>query len=136
MTKYYLNDIENVDAITNEFDNGDFNFNGEDENGYYWKNKRDFDWWAILAGALNFLEDGIDALGLEVNELEDYVELAKEYGFNPSESFGRVYANEIEGYEDINFGCDRDFKDAYRFDGKDSDGYFWYGNNENIVEKF
>ena len=136
MTKYYLNEIENAYAIM-DFDNNDFNFNGEDENGYYWIEKDAFNWWTILAGALNYIEEeGIDIDDFEINELEDYVEIAKEHEYNINEAFGRVYAKEIEGYENIDFGCARDFEDAYRFDGNDSDGYFWYENNEYIVEKF
>lgn len=75
--KMNINKIKNMDYIwvfddLSEFLDEDQNFISHD----------DFEWWNDLANALAYLEDqGIDTEDLKVNELEDYVDAAKEWGF-------------------------------------------------------
>lgn len=80
MTKRYLADIENLEQIKTFEDLSDYL--KEDEQGQYFEDTEEFDWWNELANAMQYLEDeDVDYDEVELNELEDYVTLAKEHGF-------------------------------------------------------
>lgn len=66
--------IENYSYISMFDDLGDY----VDEDGNF-TNQADFVWWTELADSLAYLEkeQGINTLDLEVNELQDYIDLAK-----------------------------------------------------------
>lgn len=79
--KMNVNDIENIDYIwvfddLSEYLNEDQNFISND----------DFAWWQELADALAYMEEEqeIDTSDLEINELQDYIDIAKEHGFETS----------------------------------------------------
>jgi len=80
MTKRYLEEIENVDNIISFDDLGDYL--EEDDQGQYFKDAEEFDWWNELADAMQYLEDEeVEYDQADLNELEDYITLAKENGF-------------------------------------------------------
>lgn len=72
------NNIENLDYVWVFSELGDYL--DEDRN---FKNQDDFDWWKELADALAYLEEEkeINTKDLEINELEDYITIAEECGF-------------------------------------------------------
>ena len=81
MTKKYLAEIENLEQIKTFEDLSDCL--KEDEQGQYFEDTEDFEWWNELANAMQYLEDKhVDYDEVELNELEDYITLAKENGFN------------------------------------------------------
>lgn len=80
MKKRYLEEIENVDNIISFDDLGDYL--EEDDQGQYFKDAEEFDWWNELADAMQYLEDEeVEYDQADLNELEDYITLAKENGF-------------------------------------------------------
>lgn len=80
MTKKYLNEIENLEQIIT-FDANELELL-EDENGQYFKDAEDFDWWQELANSMQYLEDKeVEYDRTELNELEDYIILAKANGY-------------------------------------------------------
>lgn len=84
MTKKYLSEIENFEQIKTFEDLSDHL--KEDEQGEYFEDTKDFDWWDELANAMRYLEDeGVDYDEVELNELEDYITMAKKHGFNSKE---------------------------------------------------
>ena len=76
--KMNVNDIKNVDYIWVFDDLGEF-LDSRDN----FKNHDDFEWWEKLADALAYMEEEqeIDTNELEINELQDYVDIAEEHGF-------------------------------------------------------
>lgn len=79
-TKRYLAEIENLEQIKIFEDLSDYL--AEDEQGQYFEDEKEFDWWNELANAMQYLEDeDVDYDEVELNELEDYITLAKEHGF-------------------------------------------------------
>ena len=79
-TRRYLAEIENLEQIKTFEDLSDYL--KEDEQGQYFEDAEEFDWWNDLANAMQYLEDeDVDYDEVELNELEDYVTLAKEHGF-------------------------------------------------------
>lgn len=80
MTKRYLTEIENLEQIKNFEDLDDYL--AEDEQGQYFEDEKEFDWWNDLANAMQYLEDeDVDYDQVELGELEDYITLAKENGY-------------------------------------------------------
>ena len=80
MTKRYLAEIENLEQIKTFEDLSDYL--EEDEQGQYFEDEQEFNWWNELADAMQYLEDeDVDYDEVELNELEDYITLAKEHGF-------------------------------------------------------
>ena len=77
--KLYSTEIENWTNIVS-FEEIRDNWTESDEYGkWFTTNQADFDWWNQLANAIEFINDnGIDA---DVNELADYIAIAKEEGF-------------------------------------------------------
>lgn len=79
-TKRYLAEIENLEQIKTFEDLSDYL--KEDEQGQYFEDAEEFDWWNDLANAMQYLEDeDVDYDEVELNELEDYIKVAKENGF-------------------------------------------------------
>ncbi len=79
-TKRYLTEIENLEQIKTFEDLSDYL--KEDEQGQYFEDAEEFDWWNELANAMQYLEDeDVDYDEVELNELEDYIKVAKENGF-------------------------------------------------------
>lgn len=79
-TKRYLVEIENLEQIKTFEDLSDYLV--EDEQGQYFEDEKEFEWWKELADAMQYLEDkDVDYDETELNELEDYVTLAKDNGF-------------------------------------------------------
>ena len=80
MTKKYLSEIENIEQIKTFEDLSDYL--EEDEQGQYFEDAEEFEWWNELANAMQYLEDeDVDYDEVELNELEDYIKVAKENGF-------------------------------------------------------
>lgn len=80
MTKKYLAEIESFEQIKTFEDLSDYL--EEDDQGQYFEDEQEFDWWNELANAMQYLEDeDIEYDEVELNELEDYITLAKENGF-------------------------------------------------------
>ena len=78
--KRYLAEIENLEQIKTFEDLSDYL--KEDEQGQYFEDEQEFNWWNELANAMQYLEDeDVDYDEVELNELEDYITLAKEHGF-------------------------------------------------------
>ena len=78
--KRYLADIENLEQIKTFEDLSDYL--EEDEQGQYFEDAEEFEWWNELANAMQYLEDeDVDYDEVELNELEDYIKVAKENGF-------------------------------------------------------
>lgn len=77
--KLYSTEIKNWSNII-VFDEIRDSWTESDEYGkWFTTNQADFDWWNQLANAIEFINDnGIDA---DVNELADYIAIAKEEGF-------------------------------------------------------
>lgn len=72
----------NINNIRNAGYIWDFDQLGEflDEE-YNFESKDEFDWWEELADSMAYLEEnGTDLFVLEVNELQDYIKIAKEHG--------------------------------------------------------
>ena len=81
MTKRYLAEIENLEQIKTFEDLSDYLV--EDEQGQYFEDEKEFDWWKELADAMQYLEDeDVDYDEVELNELEDYITVAKDNGFD------------------------------------------------------
>ena len=81
MKKYYSTDIKNWENI-NVFEEIQNDWTQEENNVWSTTDKLNFDWWKEVADAIEFLEDnGINTSGLDVNEIADYVAIAKENGF-------------------------------------------------------
>lgn len=79
-TRRYLAEIENLEQIKAFEDLSDYL--KEDEQGQYFEDTEEFDWWNNLADAMQYLEDeDVEYDEVELSELEDYVTLAKENGF-------------------------------------------------------
>lgn len=79
-TRKYLSEIENFEQIKTFEDLSDYL--KEDEQGQYFEDTKDFDWWNELANAMQYLGDeDIEYDEVELNELEDYIKLAKEKGY-------------------------------------------------------
>lgn len=79
-TKRYLVEIENLEQIKTFEDLGDYLV--EDDQGQYFEDEQEFDWWNELADAMQYLEDeDVDYDEVELNQLEDYITVAKEHGF-------------------------------------------------------
>lgn len=79
-TKRYLAEIENLEQIKTFEDLSDYL--EEDEQGQYFEDAEEFEWWNELANAMQYLEDeDVDYDEVELNELEDYIKVAKENGF-------------------------------------------------------
>lgn len=79
-TKRYLVEIENLEQIKTFEDLSDYLL--EDEQGQYFEDEKEFEWWNELADAMQYLEDeDVDYDEVELNQLEDYITVAKEHGF-------------------------------------------------------
>ena len=79
-TKRYLAEIENLEQIKTFEDLNDYLV--EDEQGQYFEDDQEFNWWNELANAMQYLDDeDVDYDEVELNELEDYITVAKENGF-------------------------------------------------------
>ena len=79
-TKRYLAEIENLEQIKTFEDLSDYL--KEDEQGQYFEDEKEFDWWKELADAMQYLEDeDVEYNEVELTELEDYITVAKENGF-------------------------------------------------------
>ena len=79
-TRRYLSEIENLEKIKTFEDLSDYL--KEDEQGQYFEDKKEFNWWNELANAMQYLEDeDVDYDEVEFNELENYITLAKEHAF-------------------------------------------------------
>lgn len=79
-TRRYLAEIENLEQIKTFEDLSDYLV--EDEQGQYFADSGDFDWWNDLANAMQYLEDeDVEYNEVELTELEDYITVAKENGF-------------------------------------------------------
>lgn len=92
MTKKYLSEIENLEKIKTFEDLSDYL--KEDEQGQYFEDAEEFNWWNDLANAMQYLEDeDIDYDEVELTELEDYITIAKKHGFNIKEE-NKTYTRE------------------------------------------
>ena len=107
MTKKYLAEIENLEQIKTFEDLSDYL--KEDEQGQYFEDERDFNWWNELANAMQYLEDE-DYDEVELNELEDYITLAKEHGYKnmTSKTYTReditaTYTDDFNEFIEIEF---------------------------------
>lgn len=79
-TKRYLAEIENMEQIRH-FDALDLNIE-YDDNGSYFVNPEDWEWWNEIADAMQYLEDNdIEYDYSNILDYDDYVTLAKENGF-------------------------------------------------------
>lgn len=79
-TKRYLAEIENLEQIKTFEDLSDYL--KEDEQGQYFEDEQEFNWWNELADAMQYLEDeDVEYNEVELTELEDYITVAKENGF-------------------------------------------------------
>ena len=77
--KFYSTEIKNWTNIVNFEEIRDSWTEGDEYGVWFTTDKEDFDWWKQLADSIDFINDnGIDA---EVNELADYIAIAKENGF-------------------------------------------------------
>ena len=80
MTKKYLAEIENLEQIKTFEDLSDYL--EEDDQGQYFEDEKEFNWWKELADAMQYLEDeDVEYNEVELTELEDYITVAKENGF-------------------------------------------------------
>ena len=83
MKKLYSTEIKNWSNIV-VFDKIRDSWKESDEYSVWFiTNQADFDWWNKLANAIEFINDNdIDAdVNEDVNELDDYIAIAKENGF-------------------------------------------------------
>lgn len=93
MTKKYLSEIENFEQIKTFEDLSDYL--KEDEQGQYFEDTKDFDWWNELANAMQYLEDeDVEYNEVELTELEDYITIAKKHGFNNEKMKNKNYTRE------------------------------------------
>ena len=77
--KLYSTEVENWTNIANFEEIRDSWKEGDEYGVWFTTAQTDFDWWKQLANAIEFINDnGIDA---DVNELADYITIAKENGF-------------------------------------------------------
>lgn len=77
--KLYNTEIENWSNIVDFEEIRDNWSEGEEYGTWFTTSQSEFDWWNQLANAIEYLNDnGIDA---DVNELADYIAIAKEEGF-------------------------------------------------------
>lgn len=80
MTKRYLEEIENLEQIKT-FENLS-DYLEENEQGQYFTNAEEFDWWNELADAMQYLEDkNINYNETDLIELDDYITVAKTNGY-------------------------------------------------------
>ncbi len=80
MTKRYLADIENYEQIR-YIDALDLNID-YDDNGSYFVNEEDWEWWNEIADAMQYLEDNeIEYDKFNILDYDDYITVAKENGF-------------------------------------------------------
>lgn len=71
-----INNIGNAGYILGFEQLGEFL---DEENNF--ESKEEFDWWEELADSVAYLEEKeVDVLGLEVGELQDYIDTAKKHG--------------------------------------------------------
>ena len=79
-TKRYLADIENLEQIKTFEDLSD-NLK-EDEQGQYFEDAEEFEWWNELANAMQYLDDKcVEPKVGHMVDLEDYITIAKGIGF-------------------------------------------------------
>ena len=85
--KFYINNLYNV----LEFDVQDFNLK-QDEFGWYCDNRNDFDWLYELNKSIDYInESGTMTVNeLQVNEYDDYIEIAKELK-NNTKNYWQVF---------------------------------------------
>ena len=77
--KLYSTEVENWTNIANFEEIRDSWKDGDEYGVWFTTDQTDFDWWKQLANAIDFINDnGIEA---DVNELADYITIAKENGF-------------------------------------------------------
>ena len=77
--KLYSTEIENWTNIVNFEEIRDSWKEGDEYGVWFTTDQEDFEWWKQLANAIEFINDNdIDA---DVNELADYITIAKESGF-------------------------------------------------------
>ena len=77
--KFYSTEIKNWTNIVIFEEIRDSWTEGDEYGVWFTTDKKDFDWWKQLADSIDFINDnGIDA---DVNELADYIAIAKENGF-------------------------------------------------------
>ena len=77
--KFYNTEIKNWTNIVIFEEIRDSWTEGDEYGVWFTTDKEDFDWWKQLADSIDFINDnGIDA---DVNELADYIAIAKENGF-------------------------------------------------------
>jgi len=74
--KMNIEDIENVDYIWDFEELGDYL---DDNNNF--KDTEEFYWWKELADSIAFLGEETDTKELDVNELQDYIDIAEEHGY-------------------------------------------------------
>lgn len=93
MTKRYLADIENLEQIR-YFDAQDLNIE-HDDNGSYFVNSEDWEWWNEIADAMQYIEDNeIEYDHFNILDYDDYITIAKEHGFNSEEMKNKTYTRE------------------------------------------
>lgn len=93
MTKRYLAEIENLEQIR-YFDAQDLNIE-YDNNGSYFVNPEDWEWWNEIADAMQYLEDNeIEYDEFNILDYDEYVTVAKEHGFNSEEMKNKNYTRE------------------------------------------
>ncbi|HEM3531939.1 hypothetical protein [Streptococcus suis] len=77
--KLYSTEIKNWTNIV-IFEEIRENWTESDEYGvWFTTNQADFDWWNQLANAIEFIN--VNDIDVDVNELADYIAIAKENGF-------------------------------------------------------
>ena len=100
--KMNVNNIDNKDYIWGFDQLGEFL---DEENNF--ESKDEFDWWEELADSMAYLEEKeVDVAGLEINELQDYINIAKEHRGADRfsyEALQNVYFDEGNGTYDLEF---------------------------------
>ena len=97
-----VNNIDNKDYIWGFDQLGEFL---DEENNF--ESKDEFDWWEELADSMAYLEEKeVDVAGREINELQDYINIAKEHRGADRfsyETLQNVYFDEGNGTYDLEF---------------------------------
>ena len=134
--KMNINKIENKEYIWEFEQLGEFL---DEENNFL--ERKEFDWWKELADSLAFMDEkGIDVLGLEANELQDYIDISKKHrGADrlSHEALQSVYFDEGNGTYDLEFlvNGEKHYKQVQASDHPEAatnEGYF---DDKLVVDK-
>ena len=97
-----VNNIKNKNCIWGFEQLGEFL---DEENNFL--EREEFDWWKELANSIAYLEEKeVDVAGLEISELQDYIDIAKKHRGSDRfshEALQGVYFDEGSGTYDLEF---------------------------------